>query len=80
MTITLTTTSLYHAQDAFEGGNGYRVELETEKALLEKGVDFVEQKMKSVDNYLKEMRQVGSIEEWERVSMVGIKASKAIYL
>ena len=36
--------------------------------------------MKSVDNFLKEMRQVGSMEEWERVSMVGIKASKAIYL
>ena len=63
------------------GGAGFRAELTLQKEFKkEKGIDFENQKMKSVQDHLEEITRFGSMEDWEKVSKAGIKAAKALYL
>jgi len=63
------------------GGVGFRKELMKEKYMLEvKGIDVEQTKMETLGTYVNEIRRLGTIKDWERVSMEGTKAYKAIYL
>jgi len=62
------------------GGVGFRKVLTKEKDLLEqKGIDIEQTKMETLGTYVNEIRRLGTIADWERVSMEGTKSYKAIY-
>jgi len=62
------------------GGVGFRKELTKEKDILEQqGVDIEQTKLETLGIYVNEIRRLGTIKDWERVSMEGTKAYKAIY-
>ena len=62
------------------GGIGFRKELSKEKDLLQKGIDIEQSKLETLETYIHEIKRLGKLEDWERVSMVGTKSYKAIYL
>jgi hypothetical protein len=62
------------------GGIGFRKELASEKEMFEtQGLNIEKEKLSALNTYMDEIRRLGSIEDWERVSMHGTKAYKAIY-
>lgn len=63
------------------GGAGFRAELTLQKEFKkEKGFDIEAQKMKTVQDTIEEITRYGTIEDWEKISQVGVKSAKALYL
>lgn len=63
------------------GGAGFLEEVKLEKEVLERQqIDMEQDKLSTVKKYLSEVKTIGNVEDWERISMVGIKAQKALYL
>ena len=63
------------------GGAGFLEEVKLEKEMLDKqNLDVEQDKLNTVKKYISEVKTFGSVADWEKVSMVGIKAQKALYL
>jgi tetratricopeptide (TPR) repeat protein len=61
------------------GGVGFLKELMLEKEMEMVGDNIEHRKMDTIHSFATEMKRLGTIENWEKVALEGVKAYKAIY-